>query len=407
MFPEIARFVFHSTKNNSVERMHVEANEPKRLCLSSETTETLDLNFQSIAGQLNPSTSGQSVEEEEEVSVDIFNDIRVVSAQAKGMKEGDCEDRVIDKFTLPLGYINSSSSCVMLAVLDGHGGSQCVDYIQRQLAVSVIGALRNPQKRKASDSETLQNVFRKAFHSTDHNFLYTAKRTGNSSGSTIAFATLFGPDPLDGSLKVLLGSLGDSRVVLFRLDKEDEEKKRVHAVAASPVHRPSSKSEMRRIQAQGGQVCDIQGVERVIKKVNQTTFGLSVSRAFGDLPLKEPQMIISNVPDFTEQVVDFDLDQFLVLGTDGVFDFVSFEEVGRIVADAERSENGLKKAAEEIIAIAKRKGSADDRTCVIVDFSWAQRNSPLDPKSQEDFSTDSPEEEDEFDIFLRPQSSVE
>jgi serine/threonine protein phosphatase PrpC len=342
--------------------------------------------------------STTSAESEDEVSIDIFNDIRVVSAQAKGAKEGECEDRVIDKFTLPLGYMNSSASCVMLAVLDGHGGSLCVDYVQKQLGVSVIAALRNPQKRKGSDSETLQTVLRKAFQNTDHNFMYLAKRSGNSSGSTIAFATMFGPDASDGSLRVLLGSLGDSRAVLFRLDRDDLEQKRVIAVASSPVHKPSGKSEMRRIQSQGGQVCNIQGIERVIKKVNQTTFGLSVSRAFGDLPLKEPNMVISNVPDFTEQTIDFDLDQFLVLATDGVFDFVSFEQVGKLIANAERTEKGLKKAAEEILILAKSQGSADDRTCVIVDFSWARRFAPVQQEIERASEKDTSDADDD-DIF--------
>lgn len=336
---------------------------------------------------------------DEEVSIDIFNDIIVVSAQAKGSKEGECEDRVIDKFTLPLGYINSSSSCVMMAVLDGHGGSLCVDYVQKQLAVSVIAALRNPQKRKANDSETLKNVIRKAFNNTDHNFLFTAKRSGNASGTTIACATLFGPDPSDGSLKILLGSLGDSRAVLFRLDANDAERKRLIAVASSPVHKPSSKCEMRRIQSLGGQVCNIQGIDRVVKTVNNTTFGLAVSRAFGNLPLKEPNMIISNVPDFTEQVIDFDLDQCIVLATDGVFDFLSFDEVGLMIASAERTEKGLKKVSEEIVSLAKSKGSADDRTCVIVDFSWAERHSPEPQNEEAKELVDSQKFSEDEDIF--------
>jgi serine/threonine protein phosphatase PrpC len=109
--------------------------------------------------------------------------------------------------------------------------------------------------------------------------------------------------------------------------------------------------------------------------------------------------VISNVPDFTEQTIDFDLDQFLVLATDGVFDFVSFEQVGKLISNAERTEKGLKKAAEEILTLAKSQGSADDRTCVIVDFTWARRFSPVQQEEVERESEKDTSDPDDDDIF--------
>lgn len=216
-----------------------------------------------------------------------------------------------------------------------------------------------------------------------------AKRQTDNSGTTVAVAVLFGPDPSDGQLRLLLGSLGDSRAVLYRKNADSGE---VYPVATNPVHKPSKPSEVKRIIAEGGQVSRIQGIDRVIKKVNKSTIGLSVSRAMGDLIMKEPRPVISSVPEFSQAIVDLDLDQFLVLGSDGVFDFISDIDLGLMVANARGSLKGVQQVADDIVALAKARGSADDRTCVIVDFAWTSPNGSehqepptqaLDPESDD------------------------
>ena len=96
--------------------------------------------------------------EDDDIDIDLFKDLVVVSSQSKGMKETDCEDRILEKFKIPLEYINSSASCVMIGCLDGHGGSNCVEYITKQLPVSILSVIRNPTKRKFADSETIINL---------------------------------------------------------------------------------------------------------------------------------------------------------------------------------------------------------------------------------------------------------
>jgi serine/threonine protein phosphatase PrpC len=318
--------------------------------------------------------------ESDDLDIDLFNDLVVVSSQSKGIKEGACEDRVLDKFKLPLEYIGSSASCVMMGVMDGHGGSACVEYVKKQLPVSLLSIMHNPMKRKSSDTDNVANVIRKAFQITDHNFLHMAKRTTDNSGSTIACVTFFGPDSVDGQLRVLLGSLGDSRAVLYKLVHTTSDMVGIGVHASSPIHKPTMKSEMKRIVNEGGHVTNIQGVDRVIRRITNgrsvSTVGLSVSRAFGDLLMKEPKPIISSVPEFMEATIDFDCDQFLVMGTDGVFDFISEEEIGNMIASAGRSRQELSIVADKIVDLAKSRGSGDDRTCVIVDFAWATRPTP-------------------------------
>jgi serine/threonine protein phosphatase PrpC len=303
--------------------------------------------------------------------IDLFEDLDTVSCQKKGIKEGPCEDRIISKFRLSMQHLGSDESCVMLCVLDGHGGSFCVDYVTSELPKSLEHSLRNCSKRKHSSSENLRDVICKSFESVDSSFLKLARPRDDNSGSTIVACTFFGPN--EGRCRLLISSLGDSRAIVFRSLKDEK----LIPVIQNPTHKPSHPPERRRVMKEGGEVSTIQGIDRVIKKItsgprSQSRIGLSVSRAFGDLLMKEPRPIISSVPDFAEIALDFEKDRFLVLGSDGVFDFVTPDEISNNIQRG-KSDRCLQSAANRIVDLAKSKGSMDDRTCVIVDFGWVKQ----------------------------------
>lgn len=326
----------------------------------------LPVSTEDIVGSSLSSESSRS--DAEFVEIDLLRDLKVFSSQMKGLKDSACEDRTLPLFSIPLDRLGSASSCVMIGVLDGHGGSGCVEYMRKQLPGSILDAVKRPHKRKACDSESVQTVLREAFVGLDKAFMYAAKRHGDNSGSTIATCTLLGPSgESHESLKLLLGSLGDSRAVLY---KRDPLTCKLVPSAKNPVHRPTKPSEIKRILAEGGQVNNVQGIDRVLKRVNQTTLGLSVSRAFGDYLMKDPKPVISNIAEFTSVDVDLERDECVVLGTDGVFDFISLAEIGTIVDSAQRTDAAMQQAAEHLVNLARTRGSTDDRTCVIVDFAW-------------------------------------
>ena len=290
----------------------------------------------------------------------------------KGIKAGNCEDRV-----LPLCEFraNDEVDCMMVGVLDGHGGSACVDYIQQQLPISVKGEFSSSSPIKASLPDIIQQNLRKAFHSADANFLYLAKRHNDNSGTTAAICVLYAPREDQPVYKVLLGGLGDSQAILYRTDPGTG---RIIPVAANPIHRPGLASEKRRIESMGAEVINVQGIDRVVMRLKHTMIGLAVSRAFGDLLMKEPRHVVSSVPEFHDVQLDLSLDQFIVIGTDGIFDFVPVAQVGEILGSAPRTNAGMKVALEQIIAIARANGSCDDRTLVMVDFPWAQRRTDVE-----------------------------
>ena len=121
--------------------------------------------------------------------------------------------------------------------------------------------------------------------------------------------------------KIIIANCGDSRAftslnlgqTIYQLSLE---------------HKPNKESEKNRIQKQGGKVIcnnETHNIHRIFPS------GLNVSRTIGDFEFKTPETggfknMISSKPDIIEIEYNSDMD-FIVLGSDGVFDKVSNSEI--------------------------------------------------------------------------------
>ena len=101
-------------------------------------------------------------------------------------------------------------------------------------------------------------------------------------------------------------------------------------------HKPSEPDEMDRIIASGGKVeayrdnlGNFVGPERVWKKEGDAP-GLAMSRSFGDEIAHTIGVIVN--PEINEYHL-FNEDKFLILASDGIWEFISSEEVVNIVKD--------------------------------------------------------------------------
>lgn len=118
-------------------------------------------------------------------------------------------------------------------------------------------------------------------------------------------------------------NLGDSRAVLGTVRNG-----KLVASELSSDHKPNRDNENRRIAESGGQVVSKHGgVARVYKK-NDDSPGLAVSRSLGDLIGHECGL--SSLPEIICQELDPD-DQFIVIGSDGVWDIMGSSEVAGFV----------------------------------------------------------------------------
>ncbi|KAI3420713.1 PPM-type phosphatase domain-containing protein [Psidium guajava] len=172
---------------------------------------------------------------------------------------------------------------------------------------------------------TLKESFLKAFKVMDKELKLHPQIDCYCSGTTAIALVKQGHD-------LLIGNVGDSRAVLGTRDKNNS----LIAVQLTVDLKPDLPRELERIRLCRGRVFALQNEPEVARVwlPNCESPGLAMARAFGDFCLKDFGLI--SVPEISYQRLS-DMDEFVVLATDGIWDVLSNEEVVDIVASAPRS----------------------------------------------------------------------
>lgn len=246
-------------------------------------------------------------------------------------------------------------------VLDGHGefghlvSSRCHDNLPKYLMSTEYNAKRSNAMMQSDLNNCPIDV--------------------KCSGATCVTAVI-----RDG--KVQLGNCGDSRGVLGRRSGP-------HSYVAVPLtrdHKPDRQDEKRRIQEAGGQVGCRQivvghsangpvmlpmGPARVWYTNRGETMGLAMSRSLGDSIVHT--VGVSAEPEITDHDISEE-DEFLIMGTDGVWDVIDNNQAVEIVQNhIKRSGPGwdAAEAATIIARSARRRWSQlssmiDDITALVI-----------------------------------------
>lgn len=163
--------------------------------------------------------------------------------------------------------------------------------------------------------------------------------------------------------KILHFNVGDSRLVLGR------GKQRVAEVVELTVdHDPDMPGEAERIQKAGGRIVNMSGVKRVCLK-NEDLPGLAMTRSFGDD--LAATVGVTTEPDVGTRSFAKD-DRFLILGSDGIFDFLSLSFISSTISEMIRIKKNPQEVAERLVCDAVKKWTmgtneyVDDVTAVIV-----------------------------------------
>ncbi len=135
----------------------------------------------------------------------------------------------------------------------------------------------------------------------------------------------------------------------------------------SSDHKPTRLDEEKRILAAGGRVFEW-GVPRVwLRDVDMP--GLAMSRSFGDLAAES--VGVHAEPEIEELVLG-PAHKFLVVATDGVWEFITSAEAVSIIEPLWKRGAGPRAAAEALVAEASKRWMADenvvDDTTVFVAF---------------------------------------
>lgn len=279
-----------------------------------------------------------------------------------GIEPSFDEDNVIAKSNQDRGCVVypflGSSTCALLCVFDGHG--------EHGDAISNFAMVEMP-KRLAEHSDTHTNparALRETFVSINESLEDMPSNIPLCSGTTAVVILI-----RDGHMWI--ASCGDSRAILAVGGGEGG------VLTAAPLtvdHNPDVLKEKERIMMSGGYVSPPPepGLSaRVWLDKECTQIGLAMARSIGDYAAK--RVGVTPEPEVTDRPIGAS-DKFIVLASDGVWEFLSNDDVVTLVHSVLRKggPSAAVSACESLIARAANKWQAnegdyrDDITAIVL-----------------------------------------
>ena len=215
---------------------------------------------------------------------------------------------------------------IFMAVCDGHGavGQEISNFLKENLPIDLNHALRN--KNKNILTEDISYIITEVFIKENTKLISNEMINSMLSGSTCV-STIYTP------LKLITANVGDSRIILGKFNKNDNQ---WTSVDLTRDHKPSLPDEEKRIIKKGGRIEPMKdednsfiGPPRVWLK-DQEYPGLAMSRSFGDRVAHS--VGVSEEPEIKEYYF-CEEDKFFVVASDGLFEFISSQNIVEIIKD--------------------------------------------------------------------------
>ncbi|KAG5175543.1 phosphatase 2C-like domain-containing protein [Tribonema minus] len=293
---------------------------------------------------------------------------------------------------------------LLAAVFDGHGGWQAADFAQKRLASVVQLELSNSL---AQTPDQISGALSRAFLRVEREFLYQVQSAFElgfgdvaRSGACALFAMIRGDN-------LFVANAGDCRAVLGR--RAEDGTARMEAVALSNDHNAREPAEQAKLRALHPTEEDIIRCKRATSCYVKGR--LQPTRSLGDAYLKYSEFnreagahrsagrhlpppytppYITADPEVQHHAIDRAVDEFVVLASDGLWDYLSNEEAVAIVGAAALDAGNPRGASDALIrevleraarhhaveggaeSLRKlpggraRRGKHDDLTCVVI-----------------------------------------
>lgn len=292
-----------------------------------------------------------------------------------------------DAHTCKLSY-GQDPTTAFFGVFDGHGGIEvanyCKEHIPEELLTDAnfIDAQRSSTAKADQYTDALRNTFlrvdqavldgwkdvthKASPRSGRHNIITVEQEPlgayeEGGPGSTAAVCLI-------KDRKLYIAWCGDSRIVLCRRVEKDGAQG-CYADQLTEDHYPSLPSEKKRIEALGGSIKD-----------GRVNGNMCLTRTFGNFAYKnrsdlsQDNQLVTARPD--TKCVDLTADcEFLILGSDGLFDRMDAQDVVEFVRPkvdkGQRLDQVCVDLIEEVLpkAIADTDGlGCDNMTCIIIDL---------------------------------------
>lgn len=268
-----------------------------------------------------------------------------------------------------------------VGVFDGHGGPKVSRYLRENLGAELQAA----RPRMLVSPQTLENITTSETLAIQSNVTIPKVTDPNSTLEHYQLALQDALERIDqqvqkinhwsfqGSTVVaawfindkrfLMANIGDSRAVLSQQRK---------AIALTRDHKPDDPIEVERIHERGGEIVWFGQIDHQGEPVRGTGLyrvngNLALSRAVGD---RSERPCVTADPDIGVFDIDDDSD-FIVLGTDGLWDVMSNQDVVSMVhALLDSEECDKDDVAAMLVEESLRRGSFDNITVLIV---WLNR----------------------------------
>ena len=299
--------------------------------------------------------SPESVEKHSES--DCGGGVRYGLSSAQGYRK-----EMQDDYNAIAGFPQLTNNVSWFAVFDGHGGSNVSKFCAKELIKSLetneelMKALENEHRIGGKElMKTVKKSIHQSFLDTDEKVKTIEK--SKDSGSTAVCVLIT-------QTHIIMSNCGDSRGMICAKITDHEGNLVCKPILTTTDHKPDTPSELERIKAANGYVFN-----------NRVRGVLGVSRSFGDFKYKSDkkfgvlQQMLSPEPDFYIKLREPNIDEFLVLACDGVWDVMSPEEVcDYIYLQIRNPSSDLKSVADEIVDLCLGKGSMDNITVIIIDL---------------------------------------
>ena len=261
-----------------------------------------------------------------------------------------------DSYLIKADKINSGEIEYTFGVFDGHG-------LQGHF---VSQAIKQFFMNCSYFDFNTQPMILSVFNSLSSNINNSKYFDSMDSGSTVILVHI-------NSKKIISINCGDSRAILItkRNNSNYYNKRNNNIIALSRDHKPDIPEEKMRIERSGGRVDKIFGMGpyRVWFK-NADYPGLAMSRSIGDRLAH--RVGVSDIPEIKEFNIEESNPLAIVVASDGVWEFMSNEEVCDIVSRFEDNKDAsicAKKIVDRARQVWEKTGFAiDDITCVVVFF---------------------------------------
>ena len=271
---------------------------------------------------------------------------------------------------------------IFMGVCDGHGyyGHEVSGFIKENLPMNLNHLIKSKKLNVFTDD--LSPIIKQAFISENKSLLRNKQIDSDLSGST-CISVIYTPK------KLIIANVGDSRCFLGKcIEKEnleetddnilEENKKKVRWIAEnlSRDHKPTVTEEAERILKIGGRIRPMKdedgefiGPLRVYMK-DRDMPGLAMTRSFGDYFGSTAGVIPE--PEVTEYFFKPE-DKFMVLASDGLFEFIETQEIVDIIKDY-YNKNDIVGCCEYLYKESTRRwlqeeeDTIDDITIILVFF---------------------------------------